>query len=343
MTGGQGQRVRSIEVQAGVWLSVTEAGAAGAAPTVVLLHGFPDLAYTWRHQVPALAAAGYHVLAPDGRGYGRSSRPDDVDAYDVGHLTGDLVALLDDSGVERAVFVGHDWGALIVYALALLSPERVAGAVGIGVPFLPRGTTPPTTMLRQFAGEQWFMLLWVQDPGVAERDLERDVRLTLRRVYGGLRLDAIVGSQHSGEPRNFVDRLADPDALPEWLGADDFDHYVAEYERTGFTGGLNWFRNFDRNWTLTPQLAGARLTVPTLYLSGAVDPLLIACPPALMEGWVDDHRGTVLVDDAGHWVHQERPDAVNNALLWFLADTLPVASEPTPTPGPSPTPAPTRA
>jgi pimeloyl-ACP methyl ester carboxylesterase len=339
MTGAQGQRVRSIEVEAGVRLSVTEAGAAGVAPTVVLLHGFADLAYTWRRQIPVLAAAGYHVLAPDGRGYGRSSRPDDVDAYDVEHLIGDLVALLDDAAVERAVFVGHDWGALIVYALALLAPERVAGAVGIGVPFLPRGTVPPTSMLRQFAGEQWFLLLWVQEPGVAERDLERDVRRTLRRLYGGLRLEAIVGSQHPGEPRNFVDRLAEPQVLPDWLGADDLDHYVAEYQRTGFTGGLNWFRNFDRNWTLTPELAGARLAVPTLYLTGAADPLLIVCPPALMEGWVDDHRGTVLIDYAGHWVHQERPDAVNDALLWFLSDVLPVAPEPTPDPNPAPTPA----
>lgn len=339
MTRAQGQRVRSIEVEAGVRLSVTEAGAPGIAPTVVLLHGFGDLAYTWRRQLPALAAARYHVLVPDGRGYGRSSRPDDVEAYDVEHLTGDLVALLDEAGVERAVFVGHDWGALIVYALALLAPERVAGAVGVGVPFLPRGTVAPTTMLRQFAGEQWFLLLWVQEPGVAERDLERDVHRTIRRLYGGLRLEAIVGSQHPGEPRSFVDRLAEPDVMPDWLAAEEIDHYVAEYRRTGFTGGLNWFRNFDRNWTLTPQLAGARLAVPTLYLSGAVDPLLIACPPALMEGWVDDHRGTVLIDDAGHWVHQERPDAVNDALLWFLSDVLPVAPEPAPDPTPAATPA----
>jgi len=319
----QDRRIRTVESVDGVRLSVTEVGEAGAQPTVVLLHGFPDLSYTWRHQVPTLAAAGYHVLAPDGRGFGRSERPDDVDAYDVDHLIGDLLALLDDVGVDRAVFVGHDWGALIVWALALMAPSRVAGAAGIGVPFLPRGTVQPTTMLRQFAGEQWFMLLWVQDPGVAEADMGGDVEVTMRRMFTGLRLEAVIGSQGPGEPRNLVDRLADVDVLPDWFDYDDLAHYVAEYSRTGFTGGLNWFRNFDRNWALTPQLAGARLTVPTLYISGSVDPLLIACPPALMEGWLDDHRGTVIIDGGAHWVHQQLPGAVNDALLWFLSDVTP--------------------
>ena len=317
-------RTRSVRSRDGVGISVTEAGWAGEGPTVVLLHGFPDLSYTWRRQIPALVAAGYHVLAPDGRGYGRSGRPDDVDAYDVDHLTGDLLALIDEAGVDRAVFVGHDWGALVIYALALLSPERVAGAVGIGVPFLARGTAEPTSFLRAFAGEQWFMLLWVQDPGVAEADMGRDVDATVRRMFTGLRLEAVIGPQGPGAPRNLLDRLADPPALPDWFSPDDLDHYVAEYRRTGFTGGLNWFRNFDRNWHLTPHLAGARLSVPTLYLSGATDPLLIACPPALMDGWVDDHRGTVLIEGAGHWVHQQLPDRVNDALLSFLADTAPV-------------------
>ena len=315
-----GVRTRLVEAPDGVRISVTEAGRAGEQPTVVLLHGHPDLSYTWRHQIPALAAAGYHVLAPDGRGHGRSDAPDDLDAYDIEHLNADLLALLDDVGVERAVFVGHDWGALVVWALALMAPHRVAGAAGIGVPFLPRGTVPPTTMLRQFAGEQWFLLLWVQDPGVAEADMGRDVAATIRRMFTGLRLEAIIGSQGPGEPRNLLDRLGDVAVLPEWFDHDDLGHYVAEYTRTGFTGGLNWFRNFDRNWALTPQLAGARLMVPTLYISGSVDPLLIACPPALMEGWLDDHRGTILIDGAGHWVHQQMPGAVNDALLWFLSD-----------------------
>lgn len=325
---GAPTRSRLVRSHDGVRLAVTEAGRAGEGPTVVLLHGFPDLSYTWRRQIPALAGAGYHVLALDGRGFGRSDRPDDVDAYDIDHLTGDLLALLDDASVDRAVFVGHDWGALVIYALALVATDRVAGAVGIGVPFLPRGTVPPTTVLRQFAGEQWFMLLWVQDPGVAEADMERDVATTIRRMFTGLRLGAIIGSQGPGEARNLLDRLADPVALPDWFTSANLDHYTAEYTRTGFTGGLDWFRNFDRNWHLTPQVAGARLTVPTLYISGTADPLLIACPPALMEGWLDDHRGTVMIEGGAHWVHQQLPDAVNDALLWFLSDTTPAETGP---------------
>jgi pimeloyl-ACP methyl ester carboxylesterase len=330
-----------IETGDGVRLSVTEAGDPAAQPTVVLLHGFPDLAYTWRRQIPALASAGYHVMAPDGRGFGRSDRPADTDAYDIDHLAGDMVALLDDVGAEQAVFIGHDWGALVVWALALMAPERVAGAAGIGVPVLPRGTVPPTTMLRQFAGDQWFMLLWVQEPGVAERDMERDVEETMRRMFTGLRLEAIVGAQRPGEPRSMVDRLAEVDALPDWFGADDLAHYVAEYTRTGFTGGLNWFRNFDRNWALTPHIAGLHLTVPTLYVSGAADPLLLTSPPALMDGWVDDHRGTVMIDGGGHWVHQQMPEPVNRALLWFLSDVIPAqpgAGDPSTPVGPAVTP-----
>jgi pimeloyl-ACP methyl ester carboxylesterase len=323
-TGGA-TRTRTVVSHDGTALSVTEGGRAGDGPTVVLQHGFPDLSFTWRRQIPALVAAGYHVLALDGRGFGRSGRPDDLHAYDIDHLTGDLLALLDDVGVERAVFVGHDWGALVLYSLALMAPERVAGLVGIGVPFLPRGTDEPTVFLRHFAGEQWFLLLWVQEPGVAEQDLEHDVRATMRRLLAGLRLEAIIGPQGPGQPRNLMDRLGEVDELPEWLSPADLDHYTTEFTRTGFTGGLNWFRNFDRNWALTPHLAGARITPPTLYLSGAADPLLLACPPALMDGWLADHRGTVLIEGAGHPVHQQRPDEVNDALLWFLSDVVPVS------------------
>jgi pimeloyl-ACP methyl ester carboxylesterase len=163
----------------------------------------------------------------------------------------------------------------------------------------------------------------VQDPGVAESDMERDVRMTMRGTFTGLRLEAVIGPQGPDQPRNLVDRLAPPDELPDWFSAADLEHYVTEFTRTGFTGGLSWFRNFDRNWELTPHLAGALLAPPTLYLAGAADPFVIACPPALMDGWLTDHRGTVLIDGAGHWVHQQRPDEVNDALLRFVADVLP--------------------
>jgi pimeloyl-ACP methyl ester carboxylesterase len=302
----------------GVELHVTE---AGSGPLVVLAHGFPELAYSWRHQLPALAAAGYHAVAPDQRGYGRSSRPAAVDDYDITALTGDLLALLDDLGEERAVFVGHDWGALIVWQLALLEPDRVAGVVGMSVPFLPRPPMPPVQMMRQLLGDSFFYIVYFQEPGVADADLGRDPRETLSRMLAGVSQGAEPPDFEQAladDGRGFVDRLPVPDGLPDWLSQAELDHYVEEFTRTGFTGGINWYRNLDRNWTLTERIDGAKVSMPSLFIGGASDPVLVMSPPSVMDGWLDDHRGTVVVDSAGHWVQQEKPAEVNAALVTFL-------------------------
>lgn len=305
----------------GVELHVTEAGAGFP---VVLCHGFPELGYSWRHQLPVLAAAGYHAMAPDQRGYGRSSRPANVDDYDIVHLTGDLLGLLDSLGQERAVFVGHDWGAIILWQLALLAPERVAGVVGMSVPFLPRPPIPPVALMRQALGDTFFYVTYFQEPGVADAELARDPAATMRRMLAGLTLPegGVVDTAGFGanDGRGFVDRLPEPERLPDWLTQDELDHYVAEFTRTGFTGGINWYRNLDRNWALTDHVAGAKVTVPSLFIGGRVDPVVLMTPPSVMDGWLDDHRGTVLIDGAGHWVQQEKPDEVNAALLKFVAD-----------------------
>jgi pimeloyl-ACP methyl ester carboxylesterase len=294
---------------------------AGDGPLVVLAHGFPELSYSWRHQVPALADAGLRVLAPDQRGYGRSSRPERVEDYDILALTGDLLALLDDVGEERAVFVGHDWGAIVAWQLALLAPERVAGVVGMSVPFMPRGPMPPTQLLRQVLGDSWFYVLYFQEPGVADADLGRDPATTMRRLLAattreGTEMDPSVLAP---DGRGFVDRMPEPDGLPDWLSQAELDHFVSEFTRTGFTGPINWYRNFDRNWELTERLAGADVEVPSLFVGGALDPVLLMMPPSVGEASLRDHRGTVLVDDAGHWVQQQAPDEVNAALLGFIA------------------------
>lgn len=302
----------------GVELSVLDAGEGFP---VVLSHGFPELAYSWRHQIPALAGAGCRVLAPDQRGYGRSDRPAAVEEYDIVHLTGDLLALLDDIGEERAVFVGHDWGAMVVWQLALLAPERVAGVVGMSVPFLPRGALPPTQLMRQVMGDAFFYMLYFQQPGVADADLGRDPAATMTRLLaatmpsGDRARDA---AMFAADGRGFVERLPEPDGLPGWLAPHELDHYVAEFTRTGFTGGINWYRNLDRNWELTAHLAGSKVEVPAVFVGGSNDPVLLMTPPAVMDGWVADLRGTVLVDGAGHWVQQERPDEVNAALVRFV-------------------------
>ncbi|MDQ1396214.1 MAG: hypothetical protein QOG64_1473 [Acidimicrobiaceae bacterium] len=313
-------RERTVAVN-GVELHVTE---AGEGYPVVLAHGFPELGYSWRHQLPALAGAGFRAVAPDQRGYGRSSRPPAIEDYDILALTGDLLALLDEMGEERAIFVGHDWGSMVVWQLALLAPERVAGVVGMSVPFLPRGPVPPTQLMQQLFGDSFFYILYFQEPGVADADLARDPTTTMRRMLAGLTvvegatLDA--SGLSAGDGRGFVDRLPEPERLPDWLTQEELDHYVTAFSATGFTGGINWYRNFDRNWNLTEHLDGAKVEVPSLFIGGSLDPVRFMSPPEVMDGWLTDHRGTVLIDGAGHWVQQEKPDEVNRALLRFVTD-----------------------
>ena len=295
---------------------------AGQGPPVVLAHGFPELAYSWRHQLPALARAGYRAIALDQRGYGGSSQPAAIEAYDIEHLTGDLLAVLDDIGEDKAVFVGHDWGSMVVWQLSLLAPERVAGVVGMSVPFLPRAPLPPLQLMRRAFADSFFYILYFQEPGVADADLGRDPATTMRRMLAGVKLQDGASFDSTGlsagDGRGFVDRLPEPQDLPTWLSQAELDHYVAEFSRTGFTGGINWYRNFDRNWELTERLTGAKVEVPSLFIGGRLDPVLLMSPPSIQDGWLVDHRGNVFVDDAGHWVQQEKPAEVNAALLDFL-------------------------
>ncbi len=314
----------------GVDLHLLEAGDPDA-PLVILAHGFPELAFSWRHQIPALAAAGWWVVAPDQRGYGGSSRPEAIADYDILHLTGDLIGLLDALGRRQAVFVGHDWGSMVTWHLPLLAPERVAAVVGMSVPYVPRPPVPPTEIMRNVFGDGFFYILYFQEPGVADADLGADPATTLRRMLAGAVVPGVaelsdaeaaaaaMANMAIADGRGFVERLPEPAALPDWLPQDDLDHYVAEFTRTGFTGGINWYRNFDRNWELTAHLDGARVRVPSLFVAGRADPVLVMSPPELSEPHLDDHRGTVIIEGAGHWVQQEAPDPVNEALLSFLA------------------------
>ncbi len=301
-------------------LRVIEAGDRGG-PVVILAHGFPELAYSWRHQIPTLAAAGYHVLAPDQRGYGGSSRPDAIEAYDIHQLTADLVGLLDDVGAERAVWVGHDWGAIVVWNAPLLHPDRVAAVAALSVPPVPRAQRPPTQALHSRFGENFFYMLYFQEPGVADAELNADPARTMRRLMGSLRVpgdpSAAMRMVAAG-PEGFIDRLPEPDGLPDWIGRDELDHYVDEFSRTGFTGGLNWYRNFDRNWETTPELADAKITVPCLFIGGTADPVLAFTRADRASQVISGPYRQVMIDGAGHWLQQERPDEVNAALLEFL-------------------------
>ncbi len=266
---------RIIETN-GVRLRTVEAGEPGA-PVVVLAHGFPELAYSWRHQIPVLAAAGYHVLAPDQRGYGGSTRPEAISDYNIAELSADVIGLLDDVGAERAVLIGHDWGAPVVWGSAQLHPDRVAAVVGLSVPPVPRAQIPPTQAFRKLFGENFFYMLYFQEPGVADAELAAiDPAKTLRRMIGGLRAtgdpaDAVRMIAPGSE--GFIDRLPEPDGLPDWISQDELDHYADEFTRTGFTGGLNWYRNFDRNWELMADPPVATISVPALFVAGTDDPV----------------------------------------------------------------------
>ena len=316
------REVRSRTVSTnGVDLHLLEAGREG--PVVLLAHGFPELAYSWRHQLPALAAAGYRAVAPDQRGYGRSSRPEALEDYDIHHLVGDLVGVLDDLDVSQAVVVGHDWGSMVASHLALLHPERMRGLVNMSVPHISRGGTAPMTALRNAVGDMFFYMLYFQEPGVADAELAADPARTMRRMLAGAVLRAEAPPDpalFANDGRGFVDRMPEPDGLPGWLSAAELDHYVEEFRRTGFTGGLNWYRNMDRNWETTAELAGATVPVPSLFVGGALDPVLLMSPPAIAHPLLRDHRGDVVVAGAGHWVQQEAPGEVNAALTGFLDD-----------------------
>lgn len=309
------------QVQAnGLNMHVVEAGSGFP---VVLCHGFPEIWYSWRHQLRALADAGFHAIAPDQRGYGETDAPPPIEAYTIHHLVGDLTGLLDTLGIEKAAIVGHDWGGIVVWQAALLAPQRVAAVVGVNTPLFPRSPAPPTQIMRAIAQGNFHYMLYFQEPGVAEAELERDVRRSLRGFYQRFPKEAVTATKSrppgvwGGAGGGVLDKL--PDAPHgDFLTDSDFEVFVSAFERTGFRGGLDWYRNLDRNWELTAYLSDAKVTQPALMITAELD---IVLRPELAEGmsrWVPDLRDTVLIKDCGHWTQQEKPAEVNRAVIDFL-------------------------
>ena len=303
---------------------------AGEGPLVVLCHGFPECWYSWRHQLTALAAAGYHAVAPDMRGYGRTSAPEPIDAYTVMHLVGDMTGLVAALGEKRAVIVGHDWGSIVAWNAALLRPDIFRAVAGMSVPFLPRLPIRPLAMMKAMAGERFFYILYFQEPGKAEAELDPRAREMMRGMLytasGSIDLAKLRKAGELPKSAKFLDAMTQPEKLPDWLREEDLEVYVAEFERTGFRGGLNWYRNFDRNWELLAPFADRRITVPALFVGGLRDavvtgPELAGEGPAvkMLGSFCDDLRAKVLIEGAGHWNQQEAPEQTNAALLEFLA------------------------
>lgn len=285
----------------GIELRVVE---HGKGPVVVLCHGFPELAFSWRHQVFALAEAGYRVVAPDMRGYGGSSRPSAIEDYDVLTICGDLVGLLNALDIGDAVFVGHDWGAAVVWQMALAHPDRVRAVAGLSVPPASRAPVPPLSILRSRLGDSFYMS-WFQKPGVADSVLAQDVRWTL------LNDEAL-------SPESMARRPSGELPSRPWLPEDELQVFIDAFERTGFSGGLNYYRNIDRNWALTAPFDGHVITQPALFVTGSEDPVRRFMPADALESLLTNLWGHIVVAGAGHWIQQERPEVINDALVKFL-------------------------
>jgi pimeloyl-ACP methyl ester carboxylesterase len=297
----------------------------GEGPLVLLCHGWPELWYSWRHQLTGLAEAGYRVVAPDMRGYGQTSAPSDIQAYSMFHLVGDLVGLVEALGQPACAIVGHDWGAPVAWHAALFRPDLFKVVAALSVPFRARSQVAPLSVLRE-RGQHGYYWLYFQEPGVAEANFERDVALTFRRLLftasgdGPLDRKGWLVTQGSG----LIEQMSEPDTLPAWLTQADVAHYAEEFARTGFRGGLNWYRNIDRNWELTAPYQGAKIEQPALFLAGTREPVLEGPRgPASLEDMARQVPQLTLVriEGAGHWLQQERPDEVNAALLAFLRRT----------------------
>ena len=301
----------------GIELNIAE---AGEGPLVLLLHGFPESWYSWRHQFAPLAAAGYHVVAPDMRGYGKSDKPPEITDYVQTEVIKDVIGLIPALGYEQAVVIGHDWGAPTAWATALFHPDKVRAVGGLSVPFMPRSPVQPMPMMREMFKGQFFYQLYFQEPGVAEAEFERDTRLCLKKflVLGGGETD-LASLPVKGEHDDMFSNMPEPKSLPKWLTEADLDFFTGEFSRSGLRGPLNYYRNHDLYWELTKD-APTEIRQPAMYVAGTNDGVVMmaAAGIEMMPHFVKDLRINRMIPGIGHWTQQEAPQAVNEAILEFL-------------------------
>jgi pimeloyl-ACP methyl ester carboxylesterase len=296
---------------------------AGRGPLIVLVHGWPESWYSWRHQIGALATAGYRVAAVDVRGYGGSDKPQPIEAYSIKDICADIAGLVDGLGEKQAILIGHDWGAPIVWNTSLFFPDKVRAVAGLSVPHTGRGRMPRIELFRNLYKDRFFYQLYFQQPGVAEAEFEADLRTSLRKIY----------YQASGEGRQeprpnkpadakFLDGLTDPDPFPNWMTQADLDYYVGQFEQSGFRGPLNRYRTAELDFAQQEAIANRKIEQPAAFIAGSLDPVLSFIPGVdlvdVMRQHASDLRLVRIIDGAGHWVQQERPDEVNAALLEWL-------------------------
>jgi pimeloyl-ACP methyl ester carboxylesterase len=294
---------------------------AGQGPLVLFCHGWPESWYSWRHQIKAVSAAGFRAVAPDMRGFGGTDAPEAIEKYTQFHMIGDMVELVKQLGATSTVIVGHDWGAPIAWGSAMLRPDIFRAVVGMSVPYTPSGHVDLLAALEKM-GITTFYIQYFQHPGVAEAEFERDVRVTLRRLYAGRRR---VEGQAFGMLRaggGMLENLVDPPTLPDWLSEADLAYYAAQFERTGFRGGLNWYRNITRSWELAGPWRGQIIRQPALFIAGSRDGVISSpVAQAQIEAFrktLPGLRGKHILDGAGHWIQQERGPEVARLVVEFL-------------------------
>ncbi len=299
---------------------------AGEGPLVVLVHGWPESWYSWRHQIGAIAATGYTVAAPDVRGYGGSDKPEPIAAYSIADMCADIAGLIAGLGHQQAILIGHDWGAPIVWNTALFYADKVRAVAGLSVPHTGRGPKPRIELFKEIYQDRFFYQLYFQEPGVAEAELEADVRTSLRKIYFSASGEALRQGRRLQKPADatMLDGLPDPDPFPAWLSPADLDYYVRQFEDSGFRGPLNRYRNAELDFAQQGAIANKQVSQPAAFIAGTLEPVLSFIPGIdmveMMRRQVPDLRLVQLIEGAGHWVQQERPDAVNEALLAFLAE-----------------------
>jgi soluble epoxide hydrolase/lipid-phosphate phosphatase len=262
---------------------------------VLFLHGFPELWYSWRYQIPALADAGFRAIAPDMRGYGETDKPEGIEAYDIHHLVADMIGLLDALDLPRAVIVGHDWGGVIIWQMALMHPERVERVISLNTPFTRRSRRRPTEAYKELPDGRFNYILYFQEPGRAESDIEPDIESWLDTTIRGIATEQ------------------------GFITGDTIKVFADAFRKGGFTGPLNYYRNIDRNWETTAYLEGRQVTMPTLMICAENDPILIPQSAQRMPEYIPDLT-THLIKNCGHWTQQEQPDEVNRLILEFLKD-----------------------
>lgn len=296
----------------------------GTGPLVLLLHGWPESWYSWRHQLPALAKAGYRAVAPDMRGYGGTEAPPSIEDYTIQKLTADVVGLIDALGEKQAIVIGHDWGSTVAWNSVLFYPERFRAIVALSVPLRTRPSEPPMVIARRNFGDKFFYMLYFQQPGLAEKEFDGNPRDFLSRIYAspGTQRDRPQVTDPSASAGGWTVRLGKPTVPVAWLSEADLAHYVAEFQRAGFRGGLNYYRNIDRNWETTAHLADAKINVPALFLAGEKDLVIAGATKEQLVAMMSPRVKNLTVElypDTGHWVQQERAEEVNAAITKFLA------------------------